>query len=187
MKAVRFFAISVSLAPACQSPHPSEALVRNDYPSAGESPGSHTAVHRLWWSVVLFAESIPAGESSDAARVVPDDAYAYALLAPDQPDDAGALDLIPVRSKRKLRVEQGHTLEIAVGSATFDGDCRLGAPLSQEDADFITQRIFPGEFRGLGYDAARCATTALEARATKDAQDAAADAVADQGEPLDSE
>jgi hypothetical protein len=43
-----------------------------------------------------------------------------------------------------LPVGRSDTLTIAVSDGTFDGNCAAGSTLSQDDADFIMQRIFLG-------------------------------------------
>jgi hypothetical protein len=64
--------------------------------------------------------------------------------------------LIPVRSKARVSADRGEVLHITVNDALFTGSCTANQPLSQDDADFITQRIFPGEFAGKVYDAKTC-------------------------------
>jgi hypothetical protein len=61
-----------------------------------------------------------------------------------------------VKSKTTLSVKRGDTLHVRVSDITMTGNCGAGQPLSQSDADFITQRIFPGDFAGGAYDAATC-------------------------------
>ena len=46
-----------------------------------------------------------------------------------------------------------------VSDATFFGSCDAKQALSQGDADFITQRIFPGDFAKMIYDAKTCSST----------------------------
>ena len=59
-----------------------------------------------------------------------------------------------VRTVERLKAS-GSTLAL-VSDATFVGSCAAGQPLSQDDADLVTQRIFPGDFAGLTYDARTC-------------------------------
>ncbi len=55
----------------------------------------------------------------------------------------------------------GGTLHIAVDDTDFAGDCAAGDPLTQEQADFIAQLVFPCLFSGLRYDAATCTVAAI--------------------------
>jgi hypothetical protein len=58
-----------------------------------------------------------------------------------------------------------------VDDRTFTGNCAAGQPLSQDEADFVTQRIFPGEIGTATYDAKTCTMTP----AAPEASDAGAD------------
>jgi hypothetical protein len=151
---------------ACDTPDPTTAVVDNAYPQA--------VVYQAWWVTTLFTEPTAPAASSDALRVVPAEETAYALLAPGWDPASGEppATLVPLRSKTKLSVSRGDVLHITVSDATFDGSCAAGQPLSQEDADFLTERIFPGPFTGLRYDAATCTVHPL----------GAADAGADAGD-----
>jgi hypothetical protein len=145
---------------ACATPDPSLAVVENAYPIPG-SPAEQTTVYKAWWSVTEFTDPVAAGHSSDDERVVPASDYAYLLLAPgwDPASTQPPPRLLVARTKTKLSVKRGERLHIVVDDSTVDGSCTAGMPLSQEDADLITQRIFPGSFAGLRYDAATCTTT----------------------------
>jgi hypothetical protein len=92
-------------------------------------------------------------------RVVPAADYAYALLARGWDERSRApTTLIPVRTKTKLSVKRGATLTIALSAESLVGDCAAHEPLAQEEADFITERVFPGAFANQTYDAATCTT-----------------------------
>jgi hypothetical protein len=161
--AVLFFVGALSA--GCDTEDPSQARVKNAYPSAADG-GVHeelVTVYRLWWTTTLFAEPILPGAESGLQRVVPDRDYAFALVAPgwDATTTRAPERLLALRSKTKLTVERGGTLEIDVSAETFNGDCADGNALSQDQADFIVQRIFPGSVSGLGYDAATCTSTAV--------------------------
>lgn len=54
-----------------------------------------------------------------------------------------------------------NTLHIPVSDASFAGNCAAGGVLTQSQADFITQIVFPDVFGGFTYDAATCTTTPL--------------------------
>jgi hypothetical protein len=134
---------------ACESPDPSQAVIDNGYSAADESAAS---VARGWWFVAAFLAPVPPGAESAPVRVVEGSDFAYALLAREA--DPGAL--IPVRTRAALSAKRGETLHLEIAPANVLGDCATGEPLSQTDADFITQRIFPGPFAGSIYDAATC-------------------------------
>jgi len=151
--------LSSSLSAGCNTSDPTFAVLSNDYPSAADagSPDS-MAVYKGWWAVAQFADPVAAGQVSDPVRVVQGTDYGYALLAPGWDPSSGTLPptLIPLRSATKLSVARGATLNFVISDAATLGNCSAGVPLAQEDADFITQRIFPGEFLGVTYDAALC-------------------------------
>src|SRR6202000_3025230 len=62
------------------------------------------------------------------------------------------------KTRPSVGAGRGKLLPLTVSDETFAGNCAAGAPLSQDDADFVTQRIFPLEFAGQRYDAASCAS-----------------------------
>ena len=68
---------------------------------------------------------------------------------------------------------RGEVMHIAVSDSTFVGNCRSGQ-ITQEQADFVTSRIFPGPFAGKAYDAATCTTRDLTPSSAA-ADDAGAD------------
>jgi hypothetical protein len=153
--------LALSATPAllsgCETSDPTLAVIDNEY-AAADAAGAVT-VYTAWWSVAAFFEPIPAGGESAPVRVVKGTDFAYALLARAwEPQTGAPAALVPVRSRGELTVERGATLHIRISPSTIDGDCATGAPLPQEDADFITQRIFPGEFSDVDYDAATCSS-----------------------------
>jgi hypothetical protein len=161
---------------ACHTETPTSAVIENAYPTADDASDAskQTTVLKAWWATTLFLDPVPPGAASGLQRTVPDSDFAYAVLAPgwDPASTMPPTRLIPVRSAAKLAVRRGDTLDIAVSDLTFVGDCRAGKALSQDEADFITQRIFPGEFSGLQYDAKSCTSMPLERDAgTADAGD----------------
>jgi hypothetical protein len=142
---------------ACETETPTSAVVDNGYPA--------TVVYRAWWEVTYFADPVPGGTTSAEERSVPATNVAYAVLAPGW-DPAGAAPpatFVALKSKTSLSSTRGETLHIAVSDQTFLGNCAAGQPLSQDDADFITQRIFPGVFAGATYDAKTCTLTPVVA------------------------
>jgi hypothetical protein len=151
----RTFALALVLGvAACETPDPTSAVVDNAYPVA-----SGIVVYKAWWSATLFRDPVAPGASSDIERSVPESDVVYALLAPGWDPTSGSppTRLVAVRSKEKLAAPRGDTLHIVVSDATFVGNCAAKQPLSQTDADFITQRIFPGDFANTLYSAQNCA------------------------------
>jgi hypothetical protein len=148
----------------CDGEAPTTASVRNDYPAPvdGGAPAAQNVVLRVWYATTLFASPVAPGVTSEEERTVPGEDYVYAVLAVGWDPASGAPPsrVIPLRSKGRLAVKRGDLGLVTVSPATFDGDCAAGSPLSQDDADFVTQRIFPGAFAGLLYDAATCTARA---------------------------
>jgi len=158
---------------ACDTETASSSVIDNDYPAApadGSDPGKQTVVYRAWWFATYYPTPVPGGASSDVLRAVPASDFAYAVLAPgwDPASPSPPTRFVIVKSKAALAVELGDLLHIAVSDATFAGHCAAGQPLTQDEADFVTERIFPGVFTGKTYDAKTCTTT--------DVTDAAPDA-----------
>jgi hypothetical protein len=120
-------------------------VVKNAYSDPG------VTLTKLWWQPTYVAETIAAGVESTAYRTVPGDDYAYALIT------RGG-DPIVVRSIGKLGVERGNQLEIVIAPGKIIGDCATTAPLTQAEADLVTQSIFPEDFAGANYDATKCVT-----------------------------
>ena len=100
----------------------------------------------------------PAADGGESAEQVDVYRVATSTQAPER--------LLALRSKSKLAVERGDTLEIEVSAATFDGDCDAGDSLSQAEADIVTRRIFPANFDALVYDATTCMVSAASASKT---------------------
>jgi hypothetical protein len=166
---VMSLACTASLAVAsCATEDPPTAVVDNQYPTTSDGDGGTlpgVVVYKTWWTTTLFDEPVSPGSQSDPQRTVFNTDYAYAILAPNWDPSSGAAPdpttLIPVRSAAPLTVSRGGTLDIAISDASFVGRCTAGKALSQDDADIITQRIFPGDFATIRYDAATCAATPL--------------------------
>ena len=180
----RTFLVVALAAPApalvgCDTADPTLAVVDNGYPPPPSGADEQTTVVKVWWSVTLFAGAVAAGASSAEDRVVPASDYAYALLAPGWSplSPLPPSRLVVVRTREKVDVVRGGTARITISPATTLGDCDAGSTLTQEEADFITQRIFPGDFAGHVYDATLCVTTsnALGGADAASAGDAASD------------
>lgn len=159
-----FCSLGLLLSTGCNTAEPTTAVLSNEYPApGGASSADSMPVYRGWWSVAQFPEPVPPGQVSDPVRIVRGTDYGYALLAPgwDVATGAPPQTLIALRSAQQLSVDRGELLTFVVSEQNAVGDCRAGQPLSQDEADFITQRIFPGEFAGRVYDAATCTTSPI--------------------------
>jgi len=145
---------------ACATEDPTAVVVDNDYPVVldGGDPATERTVYKGWWVTSLLPDPVAPGGEGAPQRTVPNTDYAYAVLAPgwDPSSAPPPTAFVAARSSVKLTANRGDTLHLHVSPDTFDGDCAAGRPLSQEDADFVTQRIFPAEFGGGAYDARRC-------------------------------
>jgi hypothetical protein len=155
---------AVGTAPlACETGAATYAVLDNAYPAPASDAGStpQSVVYRGWWSVTYFATPVPAGAESDPNRVIPATDYAYALLAPDWDPTSGSppTKLLALRTRNQLSAARGGTLHLVISDETALGNCAAGQPLRQDEADLITQSIFPAEFAGWVYDAATCTMT----------------------------
>ena len=158
--------VALAMLAACDTEDASKAVVDNGYPQ--------TVVYRAWWVATYFPEPVSGGQASTEQRSVPATDFAYAVLAPDW-DPARSTPparFVVVRSKAPLSVARGDTLHITIDDQTFTGNCAANQPLSQDEAELITQRIFPGELGNVRYDAKTCTSTPLVSAAS----DAGADA-----------
>ncbi len=145
----------------CETEDPTTIVVDNDHPAIDGGGDAEITVFEAWWGTSLLPDPVAPGAEGAVQRAVLGTDFAYALLAPGWTPASGAPPsrLIPVKSSSRLTVARGDRLHVHVSDATFAGNCAAGAPLSQEDADFITQRIFPGAFAGFVYDASTCVAT----------------------------
>ena len=144
----------------CDTPDATTIVVDNDYaitPDGGD-PGAEITVFKVLWSDSLLADPVPPGSEGAPERTVLNTDFAYALLAPGWDPGSSSLPpkLLPAKSLGKLTVARGDLLHVHVSDATFAGNCAAGKALSQDDADFVTQRLFPGDFPSGSYDAMTC-------------------------------
>lgn len=107
-----------------------------------------TVVDALWWSETYVPDGVSAGHESPAYRTVPGDDIAYVVLERDG-------RVFVAETAKPVSVERQDTLHITISPTTLVGDCATST-LTQAQADFITQRIFPTRFEGAIYDAATC-------------------------------
>ncbi len=174
---------------ACDTEDPTSAVIDNEYPAVdpdGGDPSQQTVVYKVWWSSSLFLSPIPSAAESDPSRVVTGGDVAYVILAPgwDPASTYPPTTLIPVKTRNSLFVKRGDTLHIHVSDTTVIGNCsaRTSGQLTQDDADFITQRIFPGDFATGTYNAKSCALTLFPPEAGADADAGAADSTPGTGD-----
>ena len=122
-----------------------------------------TAVYRVWWETTIFLDPLAPGEASDLERIVPASDRLYAILAPgwDITSSTPPPKLLPVRSAEALTAIRGTTLHLVLDANAVVGDCAAGKPLTEDEAELITQRIFPGSFLGGSYDAKTCTFAAF--------------------------
>jgi len=156
---------------------PATAQIDNGYAVVDGGPDV-VVVYKVWWSSTLFSTPVSPGVSSEPQRAVKNTDYAYALVARgwDPASTDPPTSLVVVRSQTPLSVDRPDNLHIVVSPKSFVGDCASASVLSQDDADFITQRIFPGDFAGFQYDASKCTLTPKPSEAGADAgTDAATD------------
>lgn len=117
----------------------------------------------LWVASSLPAPLLP-GASSGPLGTVPASANTvYAVLAPGWDPASGSLpaSLVASQSRSGFAVELDGTTHVPIDDTTFAGNCAAGSPLTQEQADFLTQRVFANHFAGLAYDAATCTTSSV--------------------------
>jgi hypothetical protein len=143
----------------CDEPH-TYVVLDNNYPSSTTA----LVVYHAFWQAVSFQIPVPPGSSSDLQSTIPASANtAYVVLAPgwDPTSSRAPTSLIAMQSRNGFEVHLNHILHIPVDDATFVGNCAARSFLSQDQADFITQRVFPSDFTALRYDAANCTTAPL--------------------------
>ena len=148
--------VVVSVALACDTPNTC-VIIDNAYATT-----SGDVVYAAFWEATAFTAPITPGNSSEPhASVFASANAAYAVLAPgwDPQSTATPTLLVVLKSRAEYALDFDNTLHIVIDDATFAGNCATGSPLSQSDADFITQRVFQSTFAGLHYDAATCTTS----------------------------
>ena len=133
-------------------------VVDNKYAPSETTP---LVIYRAFWQAVPFVTAISPGSSSDPqGSVAASPNTAYVVLAPgwDPQGAAPPTSFVVMQSRGGFELHFDTTLHIPVDDATFLGNCAAGSFLSQAQADFITQRIFPSDFATVRYDAATCTT-----------------------------
>jgi hypothetical protein len=150
----------------CEAPT-TTVIVDNDYPPSATKP---LVVYRAYWQAAAFDAAIAPGSSSDPQRTVPaSNNTAYVVLAPgwNLTSSTPPTSFVFLQSRSGFAVHLDDTLRIPVDDTTFIGNCAAGSFLSQDQADFITQRIFTqtifpdAEASSFRYEAATCTTTPI--------------------------
>ena len=108
-----------------------------------------TIVEQAWWLETLVPDQVAPGGESPAYRALPGQDFTYLVLS------RGGHTFV-ARTSLALGVDRGEELHVVVSPETIVGDCATRARLTQAEADFITQRVFPVRFAGTIYDAATC-------------------------------
>ena len=101
---------------------------------------------------VLPGRRSPPGSSSAPQDTVPASANtAYVVLAPaagTRRAGAPPTSFVVLQSKQGFGVDLSDYPRYPVSDATFAGNCAAGSFLTQSQADFITQLVFPDVFGG---------------------------------------
>jgi hypothetical protein len=165
-KSLGLTAIACALAAmGCDTPQ-TDVVLDNDYPM---SPTDALVVYRAAWQAILFQGPIvPGSSSAPQSTIAASENTAYVVLAPGWDPESGAAptSFVVLQSRQGFGVHLNNTLHIPVDDVAFVGNCAAGSFLSQAQADFITQFVFPSDFASLRYDAASCTTTPIgDARA----------------------
>jgi hypothetical protein len=160
--AIALLLSAAGAASGCDAPPTATVTLANEYP-VSKNP---LVVYDAYWQAVSFrGAAIFPGSSSAAQNTLSCSANtAYVVVAPGWDPTSGAppASLLVLQSRGDgFGVDLGDALTIPVDDTTFQGNCAAGSPLTQAQADFITQRVFPGDFTNLHYDATTCVTTAI--------------------------
>jgi hypothetical protein len=134
-------------------------VVDNNYRASATAP---LVVYQAYWQAVAFTTPVPPGSLSAPQSTVPaSDNTSWVVLAPgwDPSSASPPTSFVVMQSRGGFAVHLNNTLHIPVDDADFAGNCATGGALTQSQADFITQLVFPSVFQGLQYDAATCMTT----------------------------
>ena len=110
-----------------------------------------TIVDEVWWSETLVPDRVAPGGESAIYRTTPALETAYVVA------ERGG-NVFVAKTSMPLGVSRGEELHIVISPEKIVGDCATSARLTQPEADFITQSIFPSRFAGAVYDAAMCKT-----------------------------
>jgi hypothetical protein len=146
---------------ACTEAPVTTVVLVNDYPP---SRTNSLLVYSAYWQAVSFQGPVPPGSSSTRQETVPASANtAYVVLAPgwDPESPTPPTSFVILESRNGFGVQEGDMLDMPVDDTTFTGNCVSGSFLSQSQADFISEIVFPSIFAKLRYDAPTCRTTPI--------------------------
>ena len=150
-----------SLVWGCDHRPQTTVVFDNDYGTTSTRP---LVVYRAFWQAVTFPDPVLPGTSSEPKDTFPASSNtAYAVLAPgwDPASSTPPAAFVVLQSRTGFEAHLNDALHITVDDANFMGNCAAGNTLSQAQADFITQLIFPSDFASLRYDAATCTATSI--------------------------
>ena len=140
-------------------PRPDTSVVlENDYP---RDAAAAYVIYQAYWQAVSFDAAIVPGAASDVMPTVPASGNtAYVVVAPgwDPSSNTPPRSIVVLESAGQFAVNLDDTLTIPVSDETFIGNCAAGSALTQTEADFITNLVFPGRFAQLHYEAKDCTT-----------------------------
>jgi hypothetical protein len=136
-------------------------VLENGYPP---TPNDALVVYDAHWQNVSFScQPLVPGAASAPQSIVPasPDNTAYVVLAPgwDPKSPTPPTAFVLLQSRNGYAVALGNTLDIPVEDVDFEGNCAADTHPTQDQADFLTQIVFPSDFAGRRYDAATCTTT----------------------------
>lgn len=159
-------ALALIASAGCDRAPQATVVLDNDY-----APMAAVAlpVYFALWQAVVFADPVAPGSSSPVeSSLAATDNTAYVVLAPgwDPTSKTPPTSFILMQSRSGFTVHLDETLHIPVDDSTFVGNCAAGSFLSQEQADFIAERVFTSAIfdaapRPFHYDAATCAMSPL--------------------------
>lgn len=137
-----------------------DVVLTNNYPTSATTA---LVIYDAYWQVSFAGNPIVPGASSAALPAVPTSGdSAYVVLAPGWDPSSGTspTSFIVLQSRSTYALALDGVLTIPVDDTGFEGNCAAGSLLTQEQADFLTQIVFAGDFAGFTYDPSSCTTAA---------------------------
>lgn len=141
----------------CDTPHTS-VIVENRYSTSEPTP---FVVYKAHWLATRFEDPLLPGEvSAEQTSFSASPNTAYALIAPGWDPAAGApTSFLLLQSRGDFALSFNDTLRIPIDDAHFTGNCAVRSRLTQEQAEFIAQQVFPSDLSSFKYDALTCKTS----------------------------
>lgn len=139
--ALRAGVLSLAVSSMACAPEPAKASVVNAFPAA-----SPNTIVKVWYRTTLFTDAIQPGDESAQKPVGTGSEPAYALIALDYDPEAGTSSRkVPARTRDSIETKDDDQVKLTFGADTATGPCVGGTPMTQEEYDFIAQRIFPDD------------------------------------------